>query len=533
VCHYDESRDLRSQLPYDIDGVVLKIDNCSFWSQIPRKTATPGYARVHKPIPWISGAETVVQAITIQVGRTGVLTPVAELTPVFVQGSTVSRATLHNAAEILAKDIRIGDTVIVRKAGMVIPEVVEVVKGKRLHGSAPFDFVAHIQNKCPACGSIIVKQKVSSGKKEEVAWRCENIACCPAQRARRIMHFSQKNALDIEGLGGVVAGKLSENELVKDPVGLFGLKVHQLASLNLGTKNEPRIFGEKNAARIIEALDKARSLPLARWLHALGIPNVGEKIAYGLARLHSDFEDLAASNLILTLSTFLASKDAKAKHESEFLSELKKRLSQNSALEKQAECEKVKIEFEIEGLKKQLEDVKHQFAFQPDKLIKKKITSISGKIERREDSIRTVGLPDGISSVVSKSVLEYFSSLIGKQFLAQLKHFGLSPHGELGQADAGFAGTGMGGKTFVLTGTLDSMSRDEATELIRKRGGDVVGAVSRNTDFVVCGTDPGASKLRDAEKHGVTQINEAEFREMLGTIEVKLRHIIPVQQTLF
>ena len=516
VCGYDERNDLRTKLPYEIDGVVLKINNRAYWSLIEPKRTTPGYARVHKPIPWISGVESVVKAITVQVGRTGVLTPVAELGPVFVQGSTVSRATLHNANEITAKDIRIGDTVIVRKAGMVIPEVVEVVKEKRQPGSRPFDFVAHIQNKCPACGTVISKQKVHAGKKEEVAWRCENLAECPAQRARRIALFAQRSALDIEGLGGVVAEKLSESDCVKDPIGLFGLDIQRLSSLNLGTKAEPRIFGEKNATRVIKALDRARSLPLARWLHALGIPNVGEKIAYEIARLHRGFDDLASSDLVFSIS------EEGKKNEAVVLA-LHKRLAHNPSLQRQAALEKARLEAEIAVFES-------QWGLELDS---KKRTQIRSKIKSRKGRLLTVGLTDEISSVVAKSLVDYFRSPAGDLLLSQLKQFGISPKGGLAQADSGFVRNDVMGKTFVLTGTFDLMSRNDVVELIRKRGGSVVGAVSKKSDFVVCGRDPGVSKIRDAERHGVTQIDEKTFFAMLGPLEAKPRQSQSVQQTLF
>ena len=600
VCNYDESRDLRSRLPYDIDGIVLKIDDRSYWSQLPQKRSTPGYARVHKPIPWISGAETVINAITIQVGRTGVLTPVAELKPVFVQGSTVSRATLHNANEICDKDIRIGDTVLVRKAGMVIPEVLEVVKEKRPPGTQPFDFAAHIHNKCPACGSIISKQRVYAGKKEEVAWRCENIAGCPDQRARRIALFAQRSALDIDGLGGVVAEKVTETGLVKDPVGLFELKVEQLASLNLGTKEESRIFGEKNASKVIGALDRARTLPLARWLHGLGIPDVGEKIAYELARLHRDFDDLAASNLLKSLYLiFEAERKRKsaqslvnkaqfsqevARHREERDVELLQRLSKNQGLKIQADKERDALASEIEILQGELESLRNQLMLESDESskelnkqieslkkgtglpghslegaagalkkdkaaleeklkrdpyvsLKKSIASKKGMIDTRKNRIQTVGLSEEISGMVAKSVLEFFASPNGRHLLSQLKRLGISPKGEIGQTDARLTAAGTIGKTFVITGALDSMSRDEAIARIRERGGDVVGAVSKKTDFVVVGKEPGASKLRDADKCGVTQIDEAKLLEMIGPLESrrpepKRPSSLPVQQTL-
>ena len=181
VAAYDEDHDLRRQLPYEIDGVVIKLDRFDDAARIPDKRRSPGYAIVHKPVPWITPAQTRLTAITVQVGRTGVLTPVAELEPVFVQGSTVARATLHNEDEIRRKDIRIGDTVVIRKAGMVIPEVAEVLTTLRPEGAAVFDLVRHVGGKCPACGGPIAKEKVSDGDQDEVAWRCLNVAGCPAQ----------------------------------------------------------------------------------------------------------------------------------------------------------------------------------------------------------------------------------------------------------------------------------------------------------------------------------------------------------------
>lgn len=548
VCGYDETRDLRSRLPYEIDGVVLKLDQRADWEKLPPKRATPGYARVHKPIPWIAGEETVVQDITIQVGRTGVLTPVAELKPVFVQGSTIARATLHNADEIRLKDIRIGDTVLVRKAGMVIPEVVEVCRDKRKPGAEPFDFVAHLQNKCPACGSVIIKQKISAGKKEEVAWRCDNIAGCPAQRARRIALFAQRSALDITGVGGVVAEKLAETGLVQDPVDLFEVGVGPLASLNLGTQVNPRLFGEKNAAKVREALDRARALPLARWLHALGIPDVGEKIAYELARLHRDFADLAGSDLLKAIRTLnevreslhalrkrssgrLQSPEAELElsrrradeAEAAVRAALQRRVCDNPALKRQAEAERVELEADIASLA-------DQAARAPDA---KQKTQLRSRIKSREKRLMTAGLSDEISQGVARNILDFFSSPPGRSLLARLARSGINPAGEAGTQDVSSGGDDVAGRSFVLTGTLDSMSRDEATALIRKKGGEVVGSVSKRTDYVVVGRDPGGNKLRDAEKLGVAQIDEGRFVEMVGATRPERPPQPPVQATLF
>ena len=249
-------------------------------------------------MPWITPAETVLKAITVQVGRTGVLTPVAELEPVFVQGSTVARATLHNEDEIRRKDIRIGDTVVVRKAGMVIPEIFEVVKTKRPPGAPEFDLFKHVGGQCPACGGPIAKEKMSGGETDEVAWRCQNIAGCPAQLTRRVEYFAQRKALDLESLGGIVAEKLVERGLVKEPLDLFDLKMEVLGKLNLGTDDEPRTLGEKNAKKILDALQRAKTAPLSRWLLALGVPSVGETTAFQLSKLHKDFEEIAHSEIL-------------------------------------------------------------------------------------------------------------------------------------------------------------------------------------------------------------------------------------------
>ena len=265
-------------------------------------------------MPWITPAETVLKAITVQVGRTGVLTPVAELEPVFVQGSTISRATLHNEDEIRRKDIRIGDTVVIRKAGMVIPEIFEVVKTKRPPGAKEFDLFKYVEGKCPACGGPIAKEKLKTGRAElplgldarqrvptedeEVAWRCQNIAGCPAQQTRRVEYFAHRKALDIESLGGIVAEKLVERGLVKEPLDLFDLKLEQLAKLNLGTDDEPRVFGEKNATKILEALQRAKTAPLSRWIQALAIADVGEATAKQLAATHESLDALAHSEVL-------------------------------------------------------------------------------------------------------------------------------------------------------------------------------------------------------------------------------------------
>ncbi len=502
VAHYDEDKDLRRQLPYEIDGIVLKVNTLADWAKIPGRSRSPGYAIVHKPVPWITPAETVLKAITVQVGRTGVLTPVAELEPVFVQGSTIARATLHNEDEIRRKDIRIGDTVVVRKAGMVIPEIFEVVKTKRPPGAKVFDLFAHVGGKCPACGGPIAKEKMSGGETEEVAWRCQNIAGCPAQLTRRVEYFAQRKALDIESLGGIVAEKLVERGLVKEPLDLFDLKLEVLGKLNLGTDDEPRTFGEKNATKVIEALQRAKTAPLSRWIHALAIADVGENIAIELSKLHSDLKDLANSRLLKLIAD-------EGKHSDELQQEVRRIVSRNPILKAEAENQTHKLEEELQRLKSSLQEVEAR-----ETVDNKERTSLKGRIKTREKRLLTVGLSEEIGPVVARSILEFFKSKAGLRILKRLDELEIHTAGSLGVNNGMTEGLSLTGKTFVLTGTLPTLSRDEASAMIRNAGGSVTGSVSKNTDYLLTGESAG-SKFDKAKELGIKIISEAELLNLL------------------
>ncbi|HEY9166977.1 MAG TPA: NAD-dependent DNA ligase LigA [Candidatus Kryptonia bacterium] len=474
VCRYDEKHDLRGELPYEIDGIVIKVNRMSAWKAIPSKTRAPGYAIVHKPVPWITPAETLLKGITVQVGRTGVLTPVAELEPVFLQGSTISRATLHNEDEVRRKDIRIGDTVVIRKAGMVIPEVVEVIKSKRPKGAREFDLYKFVDGKCPACGGTIAKERIAAGDKKEVAWRCQNVAGCPAQKTRRVEYFAQRKALDIESLGGIVAEKLVERKLVDEPLDLFDLKVNQLAGLNLGSDEEPRVFGEKNAIKVVNALQRARTLPLERWIQALAIPDVGEATARQLALVHDSLDELAGSEIL---------KD---------LRDLGSKRSEIKTVSPKSRANPARTASELNARKKRYD------------ILSREISEIENRLAKVKKSLAEVG------PVAAGSVLDYFSSPGGRKIIRRLHELRIKPSGAVK------AGTGsLEGKTFVLTGTLSSMSREEASELIRNAGGNVTGSVSKNTDYVVAGENPG-SKYDSAKRLGVRILDEKEFLKLAG-----------------
>lgn len=491
---YDASRDLRSRLPYEIDGVVVKVDAFAEAARIPAKRRAPGYAIVHKPVPWILPAETVLRAITVQVGRTGVLTPVAELDPVFVQGSTVARATLHNEDEIRRKDIRIGDTVVVRKAGMVIPEVTEVVLAKRSPDAVVFDFLGHVGNRCPACGGPIARETISGGTQEEVAWRCQNVAGCPAQKTRRVEYFAQRKALDIESLGDVVAEKLVETGLVSEPLDLFDLSAEALATLNLGTPDEPRVFGPKHAAKVKEALERARSMPLERWIHALGIPDIGEQTAYDLAGLFANLEAVAESRELRGIV---------------LLARLRERIRETSP---NTEANRAKPEAERATLKQAWERARDEAAAVASELVRARIARPSmastGKAQPW-DVVLVVG------PVAAGRLVTFFESETGLVLRKRLHQLGIDPRSDRAVAGPAAGAGRLTGKTFVLTGTLPTLSRDEASRRIRDAGGDVTGSVSRKTDYVVSGESAG-SKLDKARALGVAVIDEAALLRMLA-----------------
>src|SRR6266436_3298406 len=443
---------IRHKLAYQTDGAVVKVNSLAQRERLGFTAKSPRWAIAYKYAA--ERVETRLKDIVIQVGRTGILTPVAVLEPVFVSGSTVGRATLHNEDEIKRKDIRIGDTVVIEKAGEVIPAVVEVVKSKRPRDAKPFDFAAHVHGKCPVCGSLIQRHP------QFVAWRCENLQC-PAQTTRRVEFFAARGALDIESVGGIVADKLVERGLVREPLDLFELTVDQLAKLNLGTEEAPRVFGEKNATKAINAIKRARTLPLSRWIFALAIPDVGRTTATQLARFHETVEDVADSPLLHDVLQYHEKREEK-----ENAKEIADRLLQSG------------------------------FA-KPSKSKAKK-----GR-----------GITTEVGPVVAQSVLDFFASAAGKKILHRIKEVGIHPKSEKVPARKA-AELPLARKTFVLTGTLPSITREEATEKIEALGGHVTGSVSKKTDYVLAGAEPG-SKFDKAKQLGIRLLDEAAFRKML------------------
>ena len=394
----------RDQLPYMIDGVVYKVNSLLQQEQLGFVSRAPRFAIAHK----FPAQEAVTQLldIDVQVGRTGALTPVARLKPVFVGGVTVTNATLHNADEIERKDVRIGDTVIVRRAGDVIPEVVSVVLDKRPLDARMFTIPDH----CPVCGAKAVRLP------DEAVSRCTGGLFCPAQRKQAILHFASRRALDIEGLGDKLVDQMVDHAIVRTPADLYRLGLAALVNLER--------MAEKSANNILQAIEKSKQTTLARLIYALGIRNVGEATA----------KDLAA---------YLGSLD---------------RL--------------------IEATSEQLQQI-----------------------------------PD-IGPVVAQSIVDFFAEKHNCEVIEQLRLSGVHWEEHEGKSEFTQAVAPLSGKTFVLTGTLPTMSREEAKERIEVLGGKVSGSVSKKTDYVVVGTDPG-SKYDKAVNLGVTILDQAGLESLL------------------
>jgi DNA ligase (NAD+) len=459
---------LRRTFAYGTDGAVVKLDDVGQQRLAGATDKSPRWAIAYKYKP--DTARTRLQAITIQVGKTGILSPVAELEPVFLSLSTIARATLHNEDEIRRKDIRVGDLVEIERAGEVIPAVLRSFPGERPAGAQEFDLFAAVGGKCPVCGSPIARVAVDTESGVGAAWKCQNYDC-RAQRAGRLGFFCSRRALAIDGLGETVAAKLVELDLVRDPPDLYDVTRETLATLNLGTAEEPRVFGEKNATKLVAAREAARALPLEKWLYALSVPDVGESTARELGRRHRNFAELVDSKLLHAVLQKAALEDEKESQSPNS----KKNPAKDEAEKERRKARRVEIDAELAKL---------------------------------NDGI-LAGVPSEIGPAVAASTLEFFADKPGQRLLAKLRTLGIDPPGTVLEAGV------FTGKTFVLTGTLPTMKREEAEQKILAAGGKVSGSVSKKTSFVLAGADAG-SKLEKARELGVRVIDEAEFSQLLS-----------------
>lgn len=461
---------VRGTLPYATDGAVVKLDDFALQAragyrgegQSARKLS-PRWACAYKFAP--EQAETRLLAITIQVGRTGVLTPVAGLEPVLISGSTVARATLHNADEIARKDIRVGDYVTIEKAGEIIPVVVAVNLAKRAPDCVPYVF----PDTCPECATPVVRME------GEVAIRCPN-ADCPAQLVTRLDYVAGRGVLDLEGLGGVVAEALVRTGAVRDVFDLFALEAEKLGTLNLGTAEAPRVLGVKNATKIVEAIARARGHDLGRWLLALQIRDVGAATAQDIAAVHGTLEAVAGSAILPRLARMPA------------LEEQARTVNPKARANKgQSDEERADREARHVALKAELE---------AEKTWRASMSELSR-----------------IDFVTAENVIAFFGSERGRHAVRRMAELSIAPKAaRLATAEAQGA---LDGKTFVLTGTLPSLSRDEAKTLIEAAGGKVSGSVSGKTHYVVAGEDAG-TKLDKARELGVSVLDEMGLRALLS-----------------
>ncbi len=396
IQHIGETRD---DFPYDIDGAVVKLDNLSERNILGSTSKFPRWAAAYKYPP--EQKESVVQDIVVQVGRTGVLTPKAVVAPVRLAGTTVTNATLHNQDFIAEKDIRIGDTVLVQKAGEIIPEIVRVIFEKRPVNTVPY----FLPQNCPECGAPVAKDE------DGVHVRCTG-AECPAQLLRNLTHFASKDAMDIEGLGPAVVEALVQAGFVKTPADLYHLDAQSIASLDR--------MGTKSAENLIAAIEKSKSNDLSRLLYAFGIRQVGQKAAKVIAARFGSLDSLCVASLDELL---------------------------------------------------QVEDV---------------------------------------GNITATNIVDWMSSEQSIHLIESLRQAGVNMISTALPADDKFAG-----KTFVLTGTLEHFTRDEASEIIENMGGKVSGSVSKKTSYVVAGEAAG-SKLKKANELGIPVLTEEELLQMMN-----------------
>ncbi|HTF16135.1 MAG TPA: NAD-dependent DNA ligase LigA, partial [Burkholderiales bacterium] len=424
---YRRMGEKRDKLPYAIDGVVYKVNRLGYQQSLGFVSRAPRFALAHKYAP--EEAITEVLDIEVQVGRTGVLTPVARLKPVGVGGVTVTNATLHNEDEVRRKDVWRGDTVVVRRAGDVIPEVVSV---SRAGPRAPSDRF-EMPKRCPVCGSEVVRLE------GEAAARCTGGLFCRAQRKQALLHFASRRAMDIEGLGEKLVDQLVDLEIVRTPADLYRLRAGDLAELER--------MGEKSAQNVIAAIAKSKTPALARFVYALGIPGVGEEVARILAKHFVELDALLRADWAA-------------------IAEKKKHIQKENAARK-----------------------------------------------RRGEAPLPPAL-EGIGPELMESLKKFFSQEHNREVIAQLTSGRDAVQVQAERPSHAATNQGLSGKTFVLTGTLQDMTRDKATELIESRGGKVIGSVSRQTDYVVAGAEAG-SKLERAHELGVAVLDETGLRKML------------------
>ncbi len=508
---YRDVGERRKSLPYEIDGVVYKVDRIDDQRALGFVSRAPRFALAHK-FP-AEEALTTVQAIEVQVGRTGAITPVARLVPVSVGGVTVTNATLHNEDEVRRKDVRVGDTVIVRRAGDVIPEVLAVVLERR---PSPAPAVYELPKQCPVCGSHVVREA------DEAIARCSGGLTCAAQRKEAIRHFAGRRMMDIEGLGDRYIDSLVEANLVKGVADLYALtlddllKMKRLADERDGTTPETVKQGKvatKWADNLLAAIAASRQPPLERLLFALGIRHVGESTAKTLADwLGSLALVRRAPAALLRVLPDIGSTVAESI--AEFFAEEKNQIALDALLKagvgpRDEHPPKVQ-------LREKLDEIKLLAALDIPKLTEPRARQVINAGQTLEDiGVRTDFGIFGLPAAVAAALEEWIAVRANRELVMSLAALRRSLLDSVPEAAAAAPEGPLTGKTFVLTGTLPTMSRDAAGALIEQAGGKVSGSVSKKTSYVVAGAEAG-SKLAKAEELGVAILDEAALLALLG-----------------
>jgi len=466
----------REALDYDIDGVVFKVDSYRRQQALGFVSRAPRWAVAYK-FP-AQEELTRVEGVEFNVGRTGAVTPVARLEPVQVGGVVVSNATLHNMDEVRRKDVRVGDTVYVRRAGDVIPEVVRVLKERR-----PADAVeVELPSGCPVCGSDVVRPE------GEAVARCSGGLYCAAQRKEAIKHFASRRALDIEGLGDKLVEQLVDRELVHDPADLYGLSMEQLAGLER--------MAEKSAQNLLEALEKSKSTTLGRFLFALGIREVGETTAEVLAGHFGDLDKLMAVEYA-DLVRKQGIKGIGAKKASAIVDYL----AANPDLEPEGDFSVWLVELKIPGL---TQDIADRLAEPFPDLAKLRQATPESLCNVKKSVV------EGVGPVVAEHILAFFRQPHNREVIDKLLKVGIHwPTAAVEERSA----QPLAGKTLVLTGTM-SRPRSEIKTRLQAMGAKVTGSVSKKTDFVIAGSDAG-SKLTKAQELGVEVLDEQGMEQLL------------------
>ena len=507
---YRDVGERRKSLPYEIDGVVYKVDRIEDQRALGFVSRAPRFALAHK-FP-AEEALTTVQAIEVQVGRTGAITPVARLVPVSVGGVTVTNATLHNEDEVRRKDVRVGDTVIVRRAGDVIPEVLAVVLERR---PSPEPAMYELPKQCPVCGSHVVREE------GEAIARCSGGLSCAAQRKEAIRHFAGRRMMDIEGLGDRYIDSLVEANLVTRVADLYQLtlddllKMKRLADERDGTTPETVKQGKvatRWADNLLEAIAASKQPPLERLLFALGIRHVGESTAKTLADWLGSLALVRRAPAAL-LRVLPDIGGTVAESIAEFFLEEKNQIALDALLQAGV-CPRDEHPPKAQ-LREKLDEIKLLAALDIPKLTEPRARQIITGGQTLEDiGVRTdfgiFGLPAGVVQALEQW-MAVRANREGVQSLAALRRSLLEALPEAAAAPDG----PLAGKTFVLTGTLPTMSRDAAGALIEQAGGKVSGSVSKKTSYLVAGAEAG-SKLAKAEELGVTILDEAALLALLG-----------------